>query len=240
MNTSRAFALSLSALAPLAGCATATPPPSLLAMGGASQGPVGATSVTAFGGLAGGVFVEPSLGGGARLSHRVSDTIAFGAEGVAGGVASASTVQAAPRALYAGRLHVQVNPEASERTAFTFGLGGGGSDNGLAYGTVDAGFRTSWRPGSGFFEPYVGAAVALSVPAATPDGATRDAENDRRFLTTAYLALDAGLSMHATERLDVLVDVPLFLGYSASNNAFLLVPTLGVRYAFGGEVRPRR
>lgn len=239
MNTSRVLTLSLIVFAPLAGCATVTPPPSLVAMGGASQGPVGATSVTAFGGLAGGVFVEPSLGGGARLSHRLSDTIALGAEGVAGGVAAASSVEAAPRVLYAGRLHVQVNPEASERTAFTFGLGGGGSNNGLAYGTADAGFRTSWRPGSGFFEPYVGAAVALSVPAATPDGATREGGNDRRFLTTVYLALDAGLSMHATERLDVLVDVPLFLGYSASSNGVLFVPTLGVRYAFGGEVRRR-
>lgn len=239
MNTPRAFALSLLGLAPLAGCATVTPPPSMMAMGGASQGPIGATSVTAFGGLAGGVFVEPALGGGARISHRLNDRVALGVDGVAGGVVDPSSVQASPRTLYAGRLHAQVNPGGSEHLALAFGVGGGGSNNGLSYGTVDASVRGSWRPGSGVVEPYVGGGVALSVPMQTPDGATREVEYDRRFLTTAYLAASAGLVVHATERFDLIVDAPVFLGYSASSNGFLVAPTVGLRYAFGGEARGR-
>lgn len=242
MNISkRSTGLVLFVLAPLAGCATVTPPPSMMALGGASHGPVGATAVTAFGGVMGGVFIQPSLGGGARVAHRLSDTVAIGVDGVAGAVTDPSTVQAAPRTLYAGRLHAQVNPGGTERTALTFGLGGGGSNNALSYGTIDVGFRSSWRPGSGVFEPYVGAAVALSVPFAVPAGAEVTADgDDRRFLTTAYVVANGGLAVHATERFDVLFDVPIFLGYSASNNAFIVAPTVGLRYAFGGEVRRAR
>ncbi len=242
MNTSkRALGSALMLLAPLAGCATVTPPPSLMGLGGASQGPVGGTAVTAFGGVMGGVFIEPSLGGGARIAHRLSDSVALGVDGIAGATTNPSSVQAAPRALYAGRLHAQINPGGTDRTALTFGLGGGGSNNALSFGTIDVGVRTSWRPGSGVFEPYVGAAVALSVPFAVPAGSEITTEgNDRRFLTTAYLAANGGFAVHASERFDVLFDVPVFLGYSASNNAFIIAPTVGLRYAFGGEVRRAR
>lgn len=241
MNTSkRSFGSALLLLAPLAGCVTVTPPPSLMGLGGASQGPVGGTAVTAFGGVMGGVFIQPSLGGGARIAHRLSDSVAIGVDGIAGAVTDPSSVQAAPRTLYAGRLHAQVNPGGTERTALTFGVGGGGSNNALSYGTVDVGFRSSWRPGSGVFEPYVGAAVALSVPFAVPAGAEVTGDGDRRFLTTAYLVANGGFAVHASERFDVLLDVPVFLGYSASNNAFIVAPTVGLRYAFGGEVRRAR
>jgi hypothetical protein len=241
MNTSKrlpVFSLLLG-LGPLAGCATVSPPPSVMALEGASQGPVGATSVTAFGGAAGGVFINGALGGGARLAHRVSDTVALGVDGIAGAAVAPSDVSAAPRSLFAGRLHAQVNPGASRNFALTFGAGGGGSNNGLSYATVDAGARISRRWSDGFFEPYVGAVVALSVPTATPDGATREPEYDRRFLTTVYLGLDGGIVLHPTERLDVALDVLIIGGYSASNNPFLISPTVGLRYAFGGEVGRR-
>ncbi len=241
MNTSkRSLGSAWLLLAPLAGCATVSPPPSLMGLGGASQGPIGGTAVTAFGGVMGGPFIEPSLGGGARIAHRLSDSVAMGVDGIAGATPNPSSVQASPRTLYAGRLHAQINPGGTESTALTFGLGGGGSNNALSYGTIDVGLRTSWRPGSGVFEPYAGAAVALSVPFAVPAGAELTGDGDRRFLTTAYLAVNGGFAVHASERFDVLLDVPVFLGYSASNNAFIVAPTVGLRYAFGGEVRRAR
>lgn len=225
-------------LAPLAGCATVSPPPAVMALEGASQGPVGGTAVTAFGALAGGVFINGSVGGGARVSHRLSDAVALGVDGIAGAVVDPSTEQAAPRRLFAGRAHVQVNPGGSEHLALTFGAGGGASDNRLAYVTADAGARISRRWADGVFEPYAGAVAALSVPTSTPDAAVR-AENDRRFLPTAYVGLDLGVALHPTERLDVALDLLLLGGYSAANSALVMAPSLGVRYAFGGEVRRR-
>lgn len=57
MNAARArLATSLPLL--LAGCAMVSPPPSVMALEGASQTPVGSTSVTAFGALSGGVFID--------------------------------------------------------------------------------------------------------------------------------------------------------------------------------------
>lgn len=210
-----------------------------MALEGASQGPVGATSVTAFGAAAGGVFINGSLGGGARIAHRLSRTTALGVEGIAGAVVDPSDTPVAPRQLYAGRLHVQVNPDASEHVAVTFGAGLGATNNSLSYGTVDAGVRFSRRWFDGYFEPYVGGLVALSVPTATPEGATRNADADRRFLATGYLGLDGGFVVHATERLDLALDVLLLGGYSASNNSLLIAPSAGVRYAFGGETARR-
>lgn len=240
MNTSsRAFRVLPLLFAPLMGCATVSPPPATMALEGASQSPVGSTAVTAFGGVAGGVFINGSAGGGARVAHRFSDTIAVGLDGVAGAVVDPSEVQSAPRRLYAGRAHVQVNPAASRHVALTFGVGGGASNNQLSYATLDAGARLSRRWFDGFFEPYVGGVVALSVPTATPAGATREVEYDRRFLPTAYLGLDAGLVLHPTERLDLALDLLILGGYSESNNALLMSPSLGVRYAFGGEVARR-
>lgn len=229
----------LVALAPLAGCATVSPPPAVMALEGASQGPVGGTAVTAFGGASAGVFLNGSVGGGARVAHRFSDTVAVGVDGVAGAVADPSEQQVAPRRLFMGRGHVQVNPGASQHLALTFGAGGGASNNGLSYVTVDAGARLSRRWFNGLFEPYVGGLVALSVPTATPDGAVRDGGADRRILTTAYLGLDAGIALHPTERLDVALDLLVWGGYSASSNALIMTPTLGVRYAFGGETARR-
>jgi len=245
MNISkRSMGVVLFVLAPLAGCATVTPPPSMMALEGASQGPVGATSVTAFGGLAGGVYVQPGLGGGARIGHRLSDSVALGVDGVAGGVLYPADFAGPPRTIYSGRLHAQINPNGSEHLAMSFGLGGGGSNNGLAYGTIDAGIRTSGRWANGFFEPFIGGALALSVPAATPEGATREARPganyDRRFLTTFYFGLDGGFVLHPSDRFDVVLDVPILIGYSASASTLLLVPTVGIRYAFGGEVRRAR
>ena len=52
--------------------------------------------------------------------------------------------------------------------------------------TVDGGARVSARWARGFFEPFVGAVVALSVATTTPAGAIRDDEHDRRFLPTAF------------------------------------------------------
>ncbi|TAK30382.1 MAG: hypothetical protein EPO40_08315 [Myxococcaceae bacterium] len=241
MNTSkRRLAPSLLlALAPLAGCATVSPPPSAMALEGASQGPVGGTSVTAFGAAAGGVFVSGSLGGGARIAHRLSNTTAIGVEGIAGSVVDPGDTPVAPRQLYAGRLHVQVNPGASEHVAMTLGVGLGATNNSLSYSTLDAGVRFSHRWFDGFFEPYVGGVVALSVPGATPDGATRSADGDRRFMATGYLGLDGGFVLHATERLDVALDVLILGGYSASADSLLIAPSAGVRYAFGGETARR-
>jgi|GEM_PF-1436636 len=241
MNTSkRRLAPSLLlALAPLAGCATVSPPPSAMALEGASQGPVGGTSVTAFGAAAGGVFVSGSLGGGARIAHRLSNTTAIGVEGIAGSVVDPGDTPVAPRQLYAGRLHVQVNPNASEHVAMTLGVGLGATNNSLSYSTLDAGVRFSHRWFDGFFEPYVGGVVALSVPGATPDGATRSADGDRRFMATGYLGLDGGFVLHATERLDVALDVLILGGYSASADSLLIAPSAGVRYAFGGEIARR-
>jgi hypothetical protein len=227
------------ALAPLSGCATVSPPPAVMALGGASQGPAHATSVTAFGGAAGGVFINGSLGGGVRVAHRISDTVEVGVDGMAGAVVDPSEERVAPRVLAAGRAHLQVNPGASEHVALTFGLGAGASDNRLAYGTVDAGARVSRRWANGVFEPYVGGVLALSVPAATPAAAVRDPENDRRMLATMYFGVDAGVALHPTERLDVALDLLFLGGYSAANTAVIMTPSLGVRYAFGGEVRRR-
>ncbi|MDB4929508.1 MAG: hypothetical protein JWM10_1992 [Myxococcaceae bacterium] len=238
MDTSKRLTglASLALLAPLAGCATISPPPAAMALEGASQGPVGATAVTVFGGASAGVFLTESVGGGARVAHRISDTVAVGVDGVAGAAVDHGGEQVAPRRIFMGRGHLQVNPGASRGLALTFGVGGGASDNSLSYVTVDAGARISRRWYEGFFEPYVGGLVALSVPTATPDGATRDGGNDRRILPTAYVGIDAGIALHPTARLDVAFDLLTMLGYSASSNAFIMTPTLGVRYAFGGDV----
>lgn len=225
-------------LAPLAGCATVSPPPSVMALGGASQGPVGGTAVTAFGAGAVGVFIEPSLGGGARVAHRLSDSLAVGVDGVAGARVG-NGGQAVPQTLFAGRAHVQVNPGGSANLALTFGGGGGATDNGLGYVTADAGARVSGRFSGGFFEPFAGAVLALSVPASTPADASRDEGNDRRFLPTAYAGIDGGFALHPSERLSVSLDLLVLGGYSAANNAFLIVPSAGVRYAFGGEAADR-
>jgi hypothetical protein len=229
----------LALLAPLAGCATISPPPATMALEGASQGPVGSTAVTVFGGASAGVFLNSAVGGGARVAHRFSDTVAVGVDGVAGAVVDPSGEQVSPRRIFMGRGHLQVNPGASRHLALTFGVGGGASNNSLSYVTVDAGARISRRWFDGFFEPYVGGLVAMSVPTATPDGSVRDGGNDRRILPTAYLGIDAGIALHPTERLDVAFDLLTSLGYSASSNAFIMTPTLGVRYAFGGEAAPR-
>ena len=226
-------------LSPLAGCATVSPPPAMMALEGATAGPVHRTSVTAFGAAASGVFIRESLGGGARVAHRLSDAVAVGVDGVAGAVLDPSPEPAAPRRLLAGRAHVQVNPGGSEHLALTFGAGGGATDNRLAYVTVDGGARVSARWARGFFEPYVGAVVALSVPTGTPGGATRDEGNDRRFLPTAYGGIDGGFVLHPTERLALALDVLIVEGYSAANTALLVTPSAGVRYAFGGDVARR-
>jgi hypothetical protein len=241
MSTSKRLAglSSLALLAPLAGCATVSPPPATMALEGASQGPVGSTAVTAFGGASAGVFLNGSAGGGARVAHRFSDTVAVGLEGAAGAVVDPSAEQVAPRQIYMGRGQLQVNPDASRHLALTFGIGGGASNNQLSYVTVDAGARVSGRWCDGFFEPYVGGVLALSAPTATPDASARDGGNDRRILSTAYLGLDLGIAVHPTERLDVAIDLLTMLGYSASSNAVLVTPTVGVRYAFGGVVARR-
>lgn len=233
------LALVLVAMAPLAGCATVSPPPAAMALEGASQTPVGSTSITGFGGLAGGVWIDGAAGGGARLAHRFSREISAGVDGVAGGTLQANHEQAAPRALYAGRAHLQANPEGSEHIAFTVGGGGGVGDNRLAYVTVDASVRVSGRVVHRMLEPYVAGVVSLSVPTDVPSGAILDGGTDRRILTTFWGGIDAGLVYHPTPRLDLVVDVLALGGYSAANNTLLLVPTAGLRYAFGGDATTR-
>ena len=45
--------------------------------------------------------------------------------------------------------------------------------------------------------------------------------------------------LHATERLDVALDVLILGGYSASADSLLIAPSAGVRYAFGAETARR-
>ncbi len=71
-HTPRLALASVVALSALSGCATVTPPPTVMALEGASRGPAGSTAVTAYGGVNGGVFLSSGVGGGARFSHRVS------------------------------------------------------------------------------------------------------------------------------------------------------------------------
>ncbi|MFO0603737.1 MAG: hypothetical protein U0324_11215 [Polyangiales bacterium] len=234
LNTPRLALVALASLAPLAGCATVTPPPPVMALEGASRGAAGGTSVTAFGGANAGVFLESALGGGARVAHRVSDEVSLGVEGVAGAVIDSNGDPASPRRLFAGRAHVQLNPGASEHLALTLGFGGGGANNDLGYVTADVGARVSTRVARGVLEPYAGAVLAGSVPVSAPAEAVQRVEGgDHRYAATAYAGLDLGLVVRATERLDVAFDVLLLGGVSASNNALMATPTLGLRYNFG-------
>lgn len=204
-----------------------------MAMGGASPTPTGSTALTVFGGLAGGVFIEGSVGGGARVQHRLAPSLALGVDGLAG-AAIAKPGDVTPRSLFAGRAHLQLNPAASENLAVTFGVGGGGTNNSLGYVTADVSARVSGRFANRAIEPYVAGLAALSVPVETPPGAVMEGGNDRRFLTTAYAGLNAGLMVHTSTRSALYLDLPIFLGFSAANNAILFAPNVGFRYAFGG------
>ena len=226
--------VALASLASLSGCATVTPPPSVMALEGASHSPAGTTSVTAYGGASAGVFVNGALGGGARLSHRVSQEVSVGIEGMAGAVVDPSDEPASPRTLFAGRAHVQLNPGASEHLALTLGVGGGGANNDLGYITTDLGARVSTRVAHRVLEPYAAVIVAGSVPISTPAAAVQRTDGgDHRYTPTGYIGADVGLVVHATERLDVALDFLLLGGVSASNNVVMGTPTVGLRYNFG-------
>lgn len=239
-HTHRLALVALASLSPLSGCATVTPPPPVMALEGASHGPAGSTSVTAFGGANAGVFLESALGGGARVAHRVSEDVSVGVEGVAGAVVDSNGDAASPRRLFAGRAHVQLNPRGSQRLALTLGVGGGGANNDLGYVTTDLGVRVSTRVAHGVIEPYAGAVIAGSVPLSTPAAAVQRVEGgDHRYTPTGYLGVDLGVVVHATERLDLALDVLLLGGVSASNNAMMATPTIGLRYNFGDGRRAR-
>ncbi len=219
-----------------AACSTVSPPPPSMALACASQAPTGSTALAAFGGTSGGTFIGQGLGGGARVEHRLSPTVALGATGVAGAVVDRNVDDGPeiPSSLYAGRVHAQVNPGGSQHLALVMGVGGGATNNALSFVSVDAGARLGRRFLDGRFEPFAGATVALSVPTQTPDGAVR-ATNDRRFLTTLWLGAEVGAVWHFDPRLDAGAGVQMLYGYSAANDAALLIPTAHVRYAFGGE-----
>lgn len=239
-HTHRFALVALASLASLTGCATVTPPPPVMALEGASHGPAGSTSVTAFGGANAGVFLESALGGGARLAHHVSEEVSVGVEGVVGAVVDSNGDPASPRRLFAGRAHVQLNPGGSEHLALTLGVGGGGANNDLGYITTDVGARVSTRVVHGVLEPYAGAVIAGSVAISTPAEAVQRTDGgDHRYTPTGYIGLDVGMVVHATERLDVAFDFLLLGGVSASNNALMGTPTIGLRYNFG-ELRASR
>lgn len=234
----------------LAGCSTITPPPAAMALQGASE-PVHSTSITAFGGAAAGALLDSSVGGGLRVSHRFSRSFSAGVDGVAGArVLTESFLTSAevnpPTALYAGRAHLQYNLRGSQHLAFVVGLGGGALDDGLAYLTADVGVRVSGRFVRGLVEPCIGGVVAVSgpvampplVPYVTPTGEATGEYVGRTYQPTVFAGLDPALVLHPAPRVDLALDVLVLAGRSGPNGVLLVVPTVGVRYRFGGADDP--
>jgi hypothetical protein len=226
-----------------------SPMPAVMSLAGASE-PAHSTSVTAFGGVATGSGTNAAGGGGLRVSHRLSRDLSLGADGV-GGATFANATGPAPlaphvsRALYAGRAHLQYNPRGTEHLAFTLGLGGGGLTDGLGYLTADVGARVSGRFIRGLVEPFVGGVVALSGTVVLPQPTTTTSDTGELTFSsstnpshrqTLFAAVDAGLVLHAADRVDIAVDLLLVFGetFGVESRDVLAVPTVGARYRFGG------
>lgn len=227
-----AFALASS------GCAVVTPPPMLMLHEPVTRSAPRGGSVAVVGGFAGGVFQDNSAGGLGVASVQVTPAWRVEASGGVGArlFHHGEGSENVPSVLGFGRVGARHRAPGRDWLSLGAGVGGGGASTGLAYGTLDVGVSVG-RTFGGWFRPYTGLSLALSVPLQSGAFVLED-RNDpttrTAFGTTFWIGGNAGASMRVAERLELGVEGTLFGGMSAvGENAFAGAVTASLRYAFG-------
>ena len=149
----------------MVGCAVATPPPVLAPLEAVSRGGPGAVSLTAAGGGMDTLFEATAVGGVAASSWQLDDaTEVEGSGGMALRVDSSEYSRPPGGASRLGfyRLGVRHRATATDTLFVRAGAGGGFTDRGAPYATVDAA-ATVGHTFSRRVRVYAGAATAFSI-----------------------------------------------------------------------------
>ncbi len=175
MTVQTPFAHLVAWLIALAGCSVISPPPMMQHHDDPIPEPDGDVRVLLVLGVGGGVFVDGGIGFELRASHQAHRDVEAG-----GGVGMAFNLERRkaddptrhPRILTFLRGFGRYNPGSLDWLALEFGLGGGFTERGLVYFTLDTTPLVGWhvalseergRP-QGRFLVYGGPTVAVSVP----------------------------------------------------------------------------
>lgn len=226
------------ALSPF-GCAVVNPPPMLMLHEPVVNSARGGVSVGGVGGVAGGVFLDSAAGGQGVAAVQVTDDLGVEASGGAGTrlYAGGEGAQNVPSTVGFGRVGVRYHAPRRDWLSVRAGLGGGGAaSTGLVYGTADVGASVG-RTFGGWFRPYGGLGLALSVPVrpgpdVQPD--RNDPSKTRAIGTTFWANVNLGASMRVVDRLELGVEGTLFGGMSVvGENALAASVTGSLRWTFG-------
>lgn len=220
-----------------AGCSVVTPPPMRMIHEPVLRTDPGGVSVTAVGGGGGGVFLDESAGGEARIGFQATRELDFEFSGGAGTRVGDDNDDktGVPDVLGWGRVGGRYRPDALDWVALRFGVGGGAADTGLTYFTSDVGVSFGYS----FLRrvrPYVGLSLAMSVPV-DPGPWIEDEDGDeirRRPGTTLWMGGGLGLSVRVVENLEVGFEGFADLGWDpGGDTATAFGGTAMIRYTFG-------
>ncbi len=229
-----------------AACSVVTPPPLMMHQTDSTfRSQPGTVTAGAFAGVGGGVFLNGAVGGIGALDYQAADGVKLGVSGAVGGTPGGQTISAATT-LGAGRVYAQVRPAGVDWLALNAGVGGGGLDSGMRYGTADVGVSGGWTFAR-HVRPYGAWAIAVAVPfvAGQPldsqgvktgaDAASAPAVPSGRYArTTFYADATAGLAVAASANLEFALELHALFGQSLqSDGVGALSATTGLRYRFG-------
>lgn len=220
------------------GCSVVTPPPMRMIHEPVLRTEPGGVSVTAIGGGGGGVFLDESAGGEARIGVQATRELDFEVSGGAGARVGDDNddKDGTPDVLGWGRVGGRYRPDTLDWVALRFGVGGGAADTGLSYFTSDVGVSFGYS----FLRrvrPYGGLSLAVSAPVDPGPWIGDDDDSDtvpRRPGTTLWLGGAAGLSVRVVDRLEVGVEGFVDLGWDpGGDTATAFGGTAMIRYTFG-------
>lgn len=219
-----------------AGCAVVTPPPMVMLHDPVVNAARGGGSLAITGGLAGGVFINESLGAQAQGSFQVTDGLSVEASGGGGARLSGEGGRNIPTALGFGRVGLRHRAPGRDWLTLRAGLGGGASDTDLGYATADVGASIG-RTYGGWFRPYAGLALALSVPVGPGAGVIEDTSDPARrtaFGTTFWCGGGVGATARLGERVELGLEGTLLGGASVVGEDSLAGSvTTSLRWTFG-------
>ena len=227
-------------------CSVVAPPPLMMHQTESTfRNDPGGITAGAFGGAGGGVFLNGAGGGVGVVDVQATDTLKVGLSGGGGATIAPQTASAA-NLLGSGRVYGQYRPADLQWLAVSAGLGFGGMDSGMRYGTADIGISVGGMVAK-TVRPYATLAGAVSVPfiagraldtapwTYTDSSGQHSVYDSGRFAeTTLYGDLGVGLAIAASDNLELAAEVHSMFGQTLQHDGtFAVAATAGLRYRFG-------